>query len=421
MKKRRILNPFGVLLALLIITVFNACEKEKDDPTPEPPTNEVGTVLWTYGDFNVNPVPTGNTMIRTPAIGSDGTIYVSSAVGGMAAVWVEAKVHAINPDSTLKWVSPELDGFDVSDPVVGADGTIYVIGYTTVYAINPADGTFKWSYQPPANNNEQYQIYWLTLGNDGQIFFSHVASGVYTRRIYALNSDGQVIWKREVDWGASHLIVGIDGTLFAYWQANDYTKMFGAFDPANGTTIWSKTLESYPRSVAISPNGDIVISQASPDKLIKIDATTGEFIWQVDAFQGYPSISPDGSIYILSSDLYCYNSKGSLKWQTGPYHGVTGKIAIDSDGNAYVSATDHGSGNFQVYKPDGSLKWAMYQNMGTNLCSAIGSNNVIYVSWATNYPGSSILYAIQGDKPLASSGWPRDTGGNKNSRNINLH
>lgn len=422
MKKRRIVNPFGVLLALLVIAVFYACKIKKDDPTPVQPTQEVGTVLWSYSDFNVNPEPTEPVAITAPAIGPDGTIYVASydRVGG---TWHNARVHAINPDSTYKWTSPELNGVDVVDPVVGADGSIYVIAYTTVYAINPIDGSFIWTFQPPADSNEQYPISWLTLGNDGQIFFAHIGSGIYARRIYALNSNGQLIWKKKVGWGASHLIVGVDGTLFASWD--DSGKRIYAIDPSNGTTTWSKDIEGWldmNNGVAISPDGNLVASQTYPDKLIKIDKTTGDFIWQVDALRGHPSISPDGSIYLLSSDLYCYNPNGSLKWQTGSQWGAWGAITIDSDGNAYVSMYDYGNGNFQVYKPDGSLKWAISQTMHGQFCVAIGSNHVIYISWpAFSSTSSAILYAIQGDKPLASSGWPRDTGGNKNSRNVNLH
>ena len=414
MKKKKNLNQYGIFFVLLIITVFNACEIIEDDPVN--PSEELGTVLWTYSDFNVNPEATDPVSITAPAIGTDGTIYVAS-FDRIGAEWQNGKVHAINSNGTFKWASPELDGAYVSDPVVGSDGTIYVICSTTIYALNSTDGSFIWTYQPPANNNEQHDIGWLTLGNDGQIFFAHIASGAYARKIYALNNFGQVIWKRDVGWGANNLVVGIDGTLFAYWLENGDINTFGAFDPSNGTTKWSIVTESYPRGSAISTNGDIVISQDYPDKLIRIDASTGEFIWEVDAPDGYPSISPDGSISIVSSDLYCYNSDGTLKWQTGPYVGGISKIAIDSDGNLYGSITDHGDGNFQVYKPDGSLRWAISQGITTLHCPAIGSDNVIYVT-TSSLPAATI-YAIQGDKPLASSGWPRDTGSNKNSRNIN--
>ena len=415
MKKKRIINLIRVSLVLLLITFFNSCEVEEDTILP---SEELGAILWTYTDFNVFPEAVDPVSITAPAVGANGTIYVAS-FDRVGAAWQNAKVHAVNSNGTFKWASPELDGAYPYDPVVGSDGTIYVICSTTIYALSSADGSIIWSYQPPANNNEQHDIGWLTLGNDGQIFFAHIASGAYTRKIYALSNTGQEIWKRDVGWGASNLMTGTGGTLYAYWLGNGDINTFGALDPNSGTTKWSTVLESYARGAAISPDGDIVISQDFPDKLIKLSASSGELVWEIDAADGYPSISPDGSIYMVSSDLYCYNSNGTLKWQSGPYVGGISKTAIDSDGNSYGSITDHGDGNFQVYKPDGSLRWAIPQNMTTLHCPAIGSNNVIYVT-ASAVPTATI-YAIQGDKPLASSGWSRDSGGNNNSRNINLH
>ena len=403
--------------ALLAVTLLYGCPIDKEDPEPIPPSQEVGTVLWSYGDFNVNPEPTDPVAITAPAIGTDGTIYVAS-YDRVGSTWHNGRVHAINPDSTFKWISPELSGVDVVDPVVGSNGTIYIIAYTTVYAINLVDGSFIWTYQPPADSNERYPISWLTVGNGGQVFFSHIGSGIYARRIYALNSNGQLIWKKKVG-AASHLAVGTDGTLFASWE-DDGKRVF-AMDPSSGTTLWNKKLEGSVdanNGIAVSPDGNLVLSQTNPDKLIKMDQANGNVIWQVDALRGHPAISPDGSIYILAGDLYCYNSNGSIKWQTGSKWGGWSSVAIDADGNAYVSMYDSGNGNFQVYRPDGSLKWSIPQAMNAQFCVAIGSNNVIYISWpAFSSMSSAILYAVQGDKPLASSGWPRDSGGNKNTRN----
>ncbi len=417
---KNLLNLIGTIALIFSMTQFMACNEDILDP--DPPVEELGTVLWTYGEFNVNPEPTANVMITAPAIGPDGTIYVAS--GGGTGTWVPAKLHAINPDSTFKWATADLDHVGSTNPVVGEDGTIYIIGYYTVYAINPADGSFKWTYEVSAELNEHYQIWWLTLGNDGQVFFAHIGAGSYARHIYALNSDGQLMWKLPVSWGARNLIVGTNGTLYAYWSELGDVPTIAALDPNTGAINWTSIIEGTlqgPNGIAISTDGNLIFSQSGPDKLVKMNAATGEIIWQVDALRGYPSVGPNGSSYILASDLYCYNPDGSLKWQSGTYWGAGAKIAIDSDGNAYVSASDHGSGNFQVFRPDGTTKWAKYQSMSASLCVAIGNNNVIYVSAATNYPGSSILYALQGDRPLAVSGWPRDTGGNKNSRNVNVH
>jgi hypothetical protein len=94
-------------------------------------------------------------------------------------------------------------------------------------------------------------------------------------------------------------------------------------------------------------------------------------------------------------------------------------VAIDSDGKAYASARDQGDGNFQVYNSDGTLAWAKYQEVTEWLCPNIGDNSVIYIS-VSAAGGGSAIYALDNNRPLASTGWPRTLGGNGNGRNINL-
>ncbi len=95
---------------------------------------------------------------------------------------------------------------DPSHPVVSEDGTIYIIGYYTLYSVNPNDGSFNWTFSGSIDNNEHYQLGWPALGSNGQVFVAHVESGVYARHIYAINSDnGNVIWKLNAGWGAGTL------------------------------------------------------------------------------------------------------------------------------------------------------------------------------------------------------------------------
>ncbi len=73
--------------------------------------------------------------MSSPAVGSDGTIYIGSDEG----------LKAVEPDlSTFKWSYD--DDYIKSSPAVSSDGTIYVGSNSdNVYALNP-DGTLKWKY-----------------------------------------------------------------------------------------------------------------------------------------------------------------------------------------------------------------------------------------------------------------------------------
>jgi len=75
--------------------------------SPYDTSNNDGTLKWTYTTWDY--------VRSSPAIGSDGTIYVGSG----------DKLYAINPDGTLKWTSTTGDGVE-SRPAIGGDGTIYV-------------------------------------------------------------------------------------------------------------------------------------------------------------------------------------------------------------------------------------------------------------------------------------------------------
>jgi outer membrane protein assembly factor BamB len=56
--------------------------------------------------------------MSSPAIGSDGTIYVGS---------FDNKLYAVNPNGTAKWDTDNIIvGAVQSSPAIGSDGTIYV-------------------------------------------------------------------------------------------------------------------------------------------------------------------------------------------------------------------------------------------------------------------------------------------------------
>ncbi len=147
-----------------------------------------GTLKWKY--------KTGDWVARGPSIAEDGTIYFGS--------W-DGYLYAVNPDGTLIWkTGGYLCG---TTPIIGADGTIYV-GNTKLSAINPNDGTVKWSF-----NLGELDIHGSNpcISADGTIYFGTHGSG----RIYAINPDGTEKWRKSIGGDVeSAPAIGEDGTIY---------------------------------------------------------------------------------------------------------------------------------------------------------------------------------------------------------------
>ena len=172
------------LLTLLVLLVFLQFLQAQ---TP-------GTIKWTF--------TTGNAITSSPAIGSDGTIYVGS--------W-DYNLYAINPDSSLKWkFTPDsgeyfLEGV-ASTPVIGNDGTIFFsTGYEDekLYALN-IYGSEKWAIKTGSDAFASPAI-----GADGTIYLGSI-DGILS----AINPDSSRKWKFiSGDLYYSLPAIGPDGTI----------------------------------------------------------------------------------------------------------------------------------------------------------------------------------------------------------------
>lgn len=214
------------------------------------------------GNIAISPEPTGmkiwefltdGPVLSSPAIGSDGTIYIGSS-GGLYAInpdgtekWKLAinispnssvaigsdgtiyagsfncKLYAVNTDGTKKWEFLAGD-YVKSSPIIDSDGTIYVGCDTSdLYAINP-DGTEKWRF--PAGNSIESSP---AISSDGTIYF-----GCYDSKIYAINSDGTKKW----EFSTGNLIdsspaIASDGTMYIGSEDSKLYAMTGSGTLAN--------------------------------------------------------------------------------------------------------------------------------------------------------------------------------------------
>ncbi len=241
--------------------------------SPYDTSSNPGKLKWSF--------TTGYDIFSSPAIGSDGTIYIGSE---------DNKLYAISPAGAEKWSFIASDDI-FSSPAIGSDGTIYIgCKGGKLYAINP-DGTEKWSF-----TTGDYIHSSAAIGPDRTIYF-----GSDDYKLYAINPDGSKKWSYTTGGRVlSSPAIGSDGTIYVGSEDN---KLF-AINP-DGTKKW--------------------------------DFTTGMIV------RSSPAISSEGIIYVGSYDhnLYAINPDGTKKWSYSTDGWVMSSPAIGSDGTIYVGSYDN--------------------------------------------------------------------------------
>ena len=116
-------------------------------------------------------------MFSSPAIGSDGTVYVGSGF----------KLYAINGKSGVKlWEFKTGNGVESSPPAIGSDGTVYVgSSDKKLYALNGKSGVKLWEFETGGTVFSSPAI-----GPDGTVY---VGSG--DKKLYAIKTDSKGLAK----------------------------------------------------------------------------------------------------------------------------------------------------------------------------------------------------------------------------------
>ena len=112
----------------------------KAPPTPKANKKKSGTLLWEF--------ETEDSVFSSPAIGSDGTVYVGSG---------DKKLYAINGKTGAKLWEFETGDDVSSSPAIGSDGTVYVgSSDKKLYAIKTDSKGLAKSPWPMRGQNPQH-------------------------------------------------------------------------------------------------------------------------------------------------------------------------------------------------------------------------------------------------------------------------
>ena len=338
-----------------------------------------GTKLWE--------VATGGPIASSPALATDGTIYIGSDDG---------KLWAINPDGTAKWrfpIGPQVK----SSPGIGADGTIYVGSISPsnrLYAVD-TNGIEKWEFAAggPITTTP-------AIAADGTIYVTAQAG-----TLFALNADGTKRW--EFPLGSqfpSSPALGTDGAVYVGSGHNDPELFYNlgefyAIYP-DGTRKWTFNARGPFASPAIGSNGIIYVGSFDNEGKLYAFDKQGHKLWEFRtgaSIGNQPVIGLDGTIYFanLNQVFWAIAPDGTRRW-TLPYLGAP---AAGANGVFYFGSND---GNIYAVNGAGQSVWKLSTPLrnAAGSASAIAPNATLYLGWG------NVLMAVKASGGLAESAWP---------------
>ena len=339
-----------------------------------------GTQKWAGG------FTTGDFILSSPAVASDGTIYVGSQ---------DNRLYAINANGALKWQAVTGDWVD-SSPAIGADGTVYVGSWDgKLHAFTPAGGK-KWEFATGVGN---YIYSSPAIGADGTIYF-----GAGDGNLYALRPDGTLKWTYPaVDWIDSSPAIGANGLIYyGSWDGLVYAVRD---EGAAASEEWAFPTDGpVLSSPAIGRDGTVYIG-STDGKLYALDGATGEKRWEAGVegtIEASPAVGPDGTIYFGDGAgvLRAFVPDGTLKWGFPATNPIVSTPAVRGDG---VILFGGGNSVLHALNPDGSLRWKATLGDWVDSSPAIAADGTLYVG-----AYDKKLYAFSGSGASVSgfAEWP---------------
>jgi hypothetical protein len=353
-----------------------------------------GEVIWPFD-------PEGS-LVEPPSIGPDGTLYV-------AASWPRPAVYAIDGlTGCQRWELRIGDDGYFTMPVLSPYGLLYTMSNGRTYAVDPATGTRKWSYDGSFQG--------LSVGPTGWVF---LRSSEWVEAVDG--ATGERRWQRSLtSETGSAVTVSADNLVYVArgGLAGQKPPPLTALDGATGQTRWDFQPEAgLWQAPSIGADGTVFC--AGSLFLWALNGATGELRWRTDfggGLIGYgPLIGPAGRVYVTVSEdavgtvLVALDGRnGEVLWRTALRKDtwLSGSPVLAADGSLlcltppWLSAFDATDGSLRCER---ELEF-LSQGGGGRL--VLGPADQCYVLGG---PLSRLL-AIQGGPGLAQAPWPTHRG-----------
>jgi outer membrane protein assembly factor BamB len=178
----------------------------------------------------------GASMVSSPAIAGDGTIYFGA---------FDHKLHALNPDGRAKWTFAT-DSEITASPAIGADGTVYITSMDgNLYAVN-SDGTERWRFHT-GNTTEASPV----LDENGNVY---VPANTFCE--YCVSKDGRGHGITGLSCPVDASAVAVSGRVYCScpWRTLE------AFH-TNGELLWeARTGENVSASPVVGADGVVYVT-----------------------------------------------------------------------------------------------------------------------------------------------------------------
>ncbi|MGA8804730.1 MAG: PQQ-binding-like beta-propeller repeat protein, partial [Solirubrobacterales bacterium] len=223
--------------------------------------NPDGTLRWA--------APRGQSVWTTPAFGQ------GTEAGN--TFWGSVDLYAFSLDQAghPRWQT-FTPGYVTSSPALGSDGTVYVGSFDhKLYALDPDTGQVRWSF---ATDAHIYSSPALADGSDGRTREIYIASA--DGSVYALDPSGHLLWRYDTgDPVRSSPVLGRKprggGRILYVGSSNG--KLY-ALDAASGRRRWS--YDTTPRNPALHDRNDLNGSPALGRRGVYIGGEHGR-VWFV--------------------------------------------------------------------------------------------------------------------------------------------
>ena len=378
-----------LILTFLITTSCDLTDPKKDKPKPEGyqediPWPSLADSPWPmfHGDAQL----TGRSRYRGPTQGVISNRIPASqmqagiSIGYNSIIYYTASGRLIASDYNGNkiwetWLASEIS----TTPLVGKDSTIYFSSGSLkrIYAVN-TNGNIKWEYKSKTD------IWNSTLGIDleGNIYF------LTNKTLTVLTHDGTFLWElydeRFLSGSDNGFSFSPDGeTIYLH----GYNVSLLAIDISSRKVKWTFGNRWLESGALVDNQGNIYIfpdSNPNEENYFYSLTPLGEIRWKFKHDENNfmfdnvePAIDKEGNIYFGFNKLYSLDYFGKLRWKVDLEGSeIVSSVLVDNIGNIFIGTGGSNDTKIMSFNNAGVKNWEViiFDERGLGSSAAISDN-----------------------------------------------